>query len=215
MKNTLALFLFLQLIFCPVLSAAEAAEEGDADYAPATEEENPSLEEVQSSYLGMSSSYYSQARISAYDWARPQETLAGVDVFNQGRLLGKTPFTLEKFLVSSADMKLSANKRGYREVKLDSVEIPAEGEIRFAMLKSNPASFYTTPSFIAGLCMLAGSLAVYSQNSADSNALGLSLLGGGAGLICVTQVIARFGHIPWLEKQVASANRQAVTGKQP
>lgn len=212
LKTVLAVFLFFGL--CRQAGALD-----DAAYDPKLEKaekkffdaENPVLKEDLTPEMGVSTSYASETVVRIYDFSRPDRFLKDVDLFADGKRLGKSPVTLERFVVNTSGLSFSAYKSGYRELKIKNMVFPRAGEMRLAIVKKNPASFYTTPAFVIGLGLITGSFIAYAQKSEESSLAGVSLLSGGLGLIGFTQVIARFAHIPFIEKKARQANEKAAS----
>jgi hypothetical protein len=183
--------------------ALKADEEGDfkpedALYAP----------EGESATAETSPSYYSSAKVIAFDSSRPAEALKDVEIFLDGAFVGKTPLELSGVLVNKPSFALTARVNGYEEAVRPAVQIPAQGELRVAMAGDNAASWYTAPSFVIGLGLIAGAVVAYSQNNGSSSSVGASLVGSGLGLIGLSQAVARLFHLPALRRQAEDYNRK-------
>lgn len=175
---------------------------GDALYAP--EEESGTAQSASAS--SSAGSYYSSARIEALDYGHGMKPLEGAEIFIDGRFLGKSPLDLSGFLVNKPAMTLSARLPGYNDAAREAFKIPAEGNLGIAMVGDNAASWYTMPSWIAGLAMLGGAVAAYSQNNSQ---VGIALVGGGVGVIALSQAVARLFHLPRLESEAAALNAKS------
>jgi len=179
---------------------------GDALYAP--EDETPGAESF-SGAAASSGSYYSTAKISVADFAHGMKPLEGAELFIDGHFVGKSPLDLGGYLINKPAVALTARLSGYHDAAREALKIPAEGEARIAMVGDNAASWYTTPSWIAGLLMLGGAVAAYSQNNSSGSGAGIALVGGGVGVFVISQGIARLFHLPSLDKDVAALNSKS------
>ena len=74
------------------------------------------------------------------------------------------------------------------------------------MAGDNAVSWYTTPSFVAGMLMLAGAAVAYAQNSPSGSETGAALVGGGVGVILISQAVARLFQLPALHKRAEAYN---------
>ena len=192
-------------ILCGLLALASpaAAEEnetfqpGDVLYAP--EEMSPTADVAAPAGKA---SFYSTATIEAIDFGS-SKSLLGAELFLDGIYVGKSPLQLTGFLVKKERLSLTARKEGYAESERPAFILPPEGRANIYLVGDHAVSWYTTPAFIAGLAMLAGSVAAYSQNSGE---LGLGLVAGGLGTIGFTQCFARFWHLPALKKSCELKN---------
>jgi hypothetical protein len=190
--------------------AGVARAEDDADFRPedalyAPEEATPTAQES-GAPEARGASYYSSARVVAVDLGRGGREIEGAEIFIGGRYLGKSPLDLEGFLVDAPLLSLSARLPGYAESLRPALRVPPEGEIRVGLAGDNAASWYTTPSFVAGILMLAGAAASYAQNTPSGSETGAALLGGGVGVILISQAVARLFHLPALHKRVEAWN---------
>jgi len=188
---------------CPAEAAADS-EDQDIYYAPADAQDATAT--VQAGATAAVGSFYSRAVLKAFAWGQPSEPLLGVEVFLGGQFLGKTPLLLSEFLVSKPGYALTARLNGYEEASRPNFAVPQEGEIRVALLDKGAASWYSTPAWVLGLGLIAGSVAAYSNNS---NTLGTTLLCSGVGLVTLVQGIVHFLHMPALRRDVQAYNDQA------
>jgi hypothetical protein len=174
---------------------------GDALYAP--QDLTPAATDNSAT---SQASFYSTAKLSVMDFAHPGKNLDGADLFIDGKYVGKSPVELSGYLIDKPMVSISATLDGYREAIRPAVKLPADGEAQIAMLGDNAVSWYTTPSFILGLLMLGGAVVSYAQDSSQSSSLGLGLVCGGVGVIALSQIVARFFHLPALERSVQALN---------
>jgi hypothetical protein len=152
-----------------------------------------------------SASYLSHAKLEPFEWGHPEKTLEGAELFLNGQFLGKSPLNLENFMVQRTTMALTARKDGYEEGERAQVKVPVEGSLRIALLSDNAASWYTTPAWLLGLCLIGGSVAAYSGGSGST---GIGLAAGGVGVITFSQLGARLLHMPALRRSVEEYNRR-------
>jgi hypothetical protein len=125
--------------------------------------------------------------------------------------MGKSPLELSGLLVGKPLVSVAARLSGYAEGLRPAVAIPREGEARVYLAGDSAAAWYTTPSWVLGLLMIAGSVAAYSQNNPESSSTGIALLGSGVGVIAISQAVARFWHIPAAAKRAEAMN----AGREP
>lgn len=154
--------------------------------------------------------YLSRATLHAVDFSDGR-SLKGAELFLGSDYLGRSPLALQGLVVAPG-AELAVRMDGYHEASRPGLRLPAEGEVRVALLKEDPAGWYTTPAWVLGLGMLAGSVAVYRS---DNTAPGLALVGGGVGLIALSQLAARFWHLPALRRDVDAYNAQPVPVPRP
>lgn len=199
--------LLMLLLLTGALRAEEDSDFGPGDVLYAPEEMTGSAEAVASS-----GSYYSSARISVGDYASGMQGLKGAEIFVDGVFVGKSPLELSGVLISKPQSAVSARLDGYDEALRAAVRIPMEGELKIAMSGDRAASWYTLPSWVAGLAMFGGAIAAYAQNSSSSSATGMGLVIGGVGVIAISQGIARIFHLPSLRDEVERVNAKAEPG---
>lgn len=194
--------LFILLVLCShAVAEDEDFQPSDVLYAP----ESVTPEAAGARPQG-GASYYSQARLLASDFGHSGRLLEGAELFIDGKFVGNSPVTLNGFFVDKRKVAFSARMPGYGESDRMDFLLPAEGDARIYLMSDNAASWFTTPSFVAGLLAAGASLFAYSQNRPGSSSVGLSLVVGGAAVIAVAQVVARFIYLPGLEKQMAQKN---------
>ena len=153
--------------------------------------------------------FYSSAKLVALDISHPAVPLEDAELFLDGNYVGKSPLSLEAYLVDKPSLALTARLPGWREASRLALLLPADGDVRIYLAGEGSTSWYTRPAFGIGLAMLAGSIAAYSQNSPSTTALGTGLVAGGVSVIAVTQVIARFFHLPALIARADALNAKA------
>jgi hypothetical protein len=205
--NMMTRLLVLALAMQGILRADEAQDfqPGDALYAP----EGESGTAEASPDAGLNASYYSTCRISVVDLGHAGRPMQGVDLFIDGQFVGKSPLELSGFYINRPTLRLSAQMDGYHDAERPAVRIPPEGETRIVMVGDNAAGWYTTPSWVAGILLLGGAMAAYSQNRADSTAVGNAMIGSGLGVILLSQAWARLFHLPGLDREAARANARS------
>ena len=191
------------------VSGSAGMEDDDVYYAP--EESGEVSGEMGASQgavgsLPGSASYVSHAKLVPFEWGHPEKPLDDVELFLNGQFLGKSPLTLDGYMVQRAQMSLTARKDGFEESERPKVKLPVEGELRIALLNEGAASWYTTPAWIVGLGLVIASVTAYSAGSGNS---GVALAGGGVGIIALSQIGAHFLHLPALRKEVEAYNQQA------
>jgi hypothetical protein len=153
----------LRVLLMTVLFLAGAGLRADDDFQPGDALYAPEEETSTAAAAGprLNASYYSTAKITVLDLGRDGAGLEGAELFIDGRFVGKSPLDLSGFLISKPAVALSARLAGYDEALRPALRIPPEGEVRVVMAGDNAASWYTTPSWIAGLLMLGGAVAAY------------------------------------------------------
>jgi hypothetical protein len=189
-------------------SAGTGLEDQDIYYAP--EESGEVSGEMGASQgavgsLPGSASYLSHAKLLPFEWGHPDKPLEGVELFLNGQYLGKSPLSLDNFMVQRSALALTARKEGYEEGERAQVKVPVDGPLRIALLNENAASWYTTPAWLVGLGLIAGSVAAYSGGSGST---GIGLAAGGVGVIALSQLGARLLHLPALRRDVDAYNKQ-------
>jgi hypothetical protein len=205
--------LFTLLLLCaPALRADlsataaagdDALKDEDVYYAPIDEQAEGATPTVQALSPG---SYVSQAKVNAFDIAngRPVE---GAEIFLAGAYLGRSPLQLQGAVISKPQLSLSARADGYSEGLRPAVTVPAEGTVAVALAPENAAGWYTTPAWAVGLGLLVASAIIYDANNSGP---GLSLAGGGLGVIALSQITARFVHLPGLRRKAEAYNAQGA-----
>ncbi len=191
-----------------VSGGADALEDQDVYYAPEESGDSNGVMGGSQGAVGSlpgSASYLSRARIIPFAWGHPQEPLKDVELFLNGQYLGKGPLTLENYMVKRAQLELSAHKEGYDEAQRPKVALPVEGDVRIALMDDSAASWYTTPAWLVGLGLVGGAVGAYNSGS---NGAGLGLAGAGVSIIALSQLGARFMHLPALRRQVEEYNQR-------
>jgi hypothetical protein len=188
------------------VSGSADAEDQDVYYAP--EESGDASGEMGASQgavgsLPGSASYLSHARLVPFEWGHPDKALDGVELYLNGQFLGSSPLSLDGYMVQRTQLSLGARKDGYEESERANVKIPVEGDLRVALLSENAAGWYTTPAWLVGLGLILGAAAA-SNNGSGSTGVGLA--GAGVGVIALSQLTARFIHLPALRRQVDAYN---------
>jgi hypothetical protein len=181
----------------------DALKDEDVYYAPiddAAEDATPTVKALSPG------SYVSQAKVSAFDIA-DGKPVTGAEIFLAGAYLGRSPLQLQGAVVDKPLMALSARADGYAEGLRAAVKVPAEGDVTVALASERAAGWYTTPAWVVGLVLLGASAAVYDANNSGP---GLSLAGGGLGIIALSQLTARFIHLPSLRRQAEAYNAQGA-----
>ena len=192
----------------PVSPTAETGQQDDdVYYAPDVAEDGATGATPSAAVAQVQGAYVSRAQLHVIDFTSGHE-VNGAELFLGPDYLGRSPLTL-KGLVVSPGTELGARLDGYEEALRPGLHLPADGEVRVALLRENAASWYTTPAWVLGLGLLAASVAVYRS---DNTGPGLALVGGGVGVIALSQLTARFMHLPALRRQVQdyNASPQAV-----
>lgn len=196
-----ALFAIFMLLAPLALAAEEAAmQDQDVYYAPDVAEDSPDGATPTAAALPQGA-YVSRAMLRAFDYSSGKP-LDGVELFLGHDYLGRSPLGLQGLVVGH-DAVLEARLEGYDEASRPGLRLPAEGEVSIALLRENPVGWYTTPSWVVGLGLLVGSVFVYRS---DNPGPGLALVGGGVGLIALSQLAARFWHVPALRREVEAYN---------
>jgi hypothetical protein len=150
-------------------------------------------------------SFYITADVRVHRLGK-EESLEGLSVFLDGQLVGQSPLNLSGYLVNRQTATLSVAGAGYLESFRYDVDIPAGGVLDIAVLEENPSRAYTRPAFLLGLALMAGSLVAYAQPEGEQ--AGLAMLSGGIGLVCLTQIVARWIRLPILKKNLAEHNQR-------
>jgi hypothetical protein len=202
----------LLLLLAPGAARADevpAGEDPDVYYAPEEVSETAAVLGGSAGSVAASpsagASSMSHARLIPFAWGEPDKPLKGAELFLNGQYLGHSPLSLDSVLVSLKPMTLTAHLDGYEEAVRPAVIVPAEGELRVALLGEDAASWYTTPAWIVGLGMVAGSLAAYNNGNGT---VGIALVGGGVAIITLTQLSARLFHLPSLRRDVEAYNQR-------
>jgi hypothetical protein len=205
-----ALLMLLLLLSPLALRADEAAmEDKDIYYAPDVAEDAAAGTPTASVALPQGA-YVSKARLSVFDFSSGKD-LKGAELFLGQDYLGRSPLVLQGLVVSPG-AELAARLDGYGEASRRALRLPAEGEVRLALLSENPAGWYTTPAWVVGLGLLAASVAVYRS---DNTSPGLALVGAGVGVISLSQLTARFFHVPALRREVEDYNARPEAAPAP
>jgi hypothetical protein len=191
------------------VSPSTGLEDQDVYYAP--EENGDASGEMGASQGAVGSlpggaSYLSHAKLMPFEWGHPDKPLDGVELFLNGQFLGSSPLSLDGYMVQRLQLTLGARKDGYEEAERAHVKIPVEGELRVALLNENAASWYTTPAWVLGLGLVVAAAAA-SNNGSGSTGVGLA--GAGVGVIAISQLAARFFHLPALRRQVEAYNSRS------
>lgn len=197
-------------------AAAGALQDQDVYYGPDEQDVSASAQSAASpaptpAPTGDLGSALTRASVSAFEWGHPERPLVGAELFINGQFLGRSPLRLTGRVVDRSSV-VTARLDGYSEALRGRVQVPAEGEIRVAMASENAAGWYTTPSWVLGLGLLGASLAVYR---ADNTGPGLALVGGGVSVIAVSQLVARFFHLPALRRAVQDYNSRPEPAPAP
>ncbi len=186
-----------------VSGGAEAAlTDEDVYYAPIDEPQDASASAQAAAPALAPGAFLSRARVSAFDIA-DQSPVQGAEVFLAGQYLGRTPLQLEDRLIGKPVLEVDARKDGYSEGLRPAVVFPAAGELAVALVSDDAASWYTTPAWAVGLGLLVASAAVYDANNSTP---GLALAGGGLAVISLSQLSARFLHLPSLRRKADAYN---------
>lgn len=201
-------------VFFLLLALTKALNAEDSDFKPedalyAPEELSSNAEAITALHGG---SFYSTARITVTDFARPGILLEGAELFIEGQYLGKSPLEMSGFLINKPRVALSARLPGYDEALRPAVQFPAEGEVHIALLGDHAAAWYTTPSWVVGILMIGGAIAAYSQNNSGASQTGIALVCGGVGVIALSQAVARLFHLPALRRDLEALNSKAEPG---
>ena len=189
------------------VSAGTGLQDEDVYYAP---EENGDVSGQMGANQGAvgslpgSESYLSHATIIPFEWGHPERPLNDVELFLNNQYLGKSPLSLENFMVQHSTLSLTAHKNGYEEAERAQVQVPSQGSLRIAVLNENAASWYTTPAWLVGLGLMVGSIVAYSGGSGST---GIGLAAGGVGVISFSQLGARWVHMPALRREVNAYNQ--------
>ena len=146
--------------------------------------------------------FLSRASIHAFDIASGK-AVEGAEVFVAGAYLGRTPLQLKEHVVPKPQPPVAVRMDGYAEGLRPAVSVPADGQVAVALASDSSAGWYTTPAWVLGLGLLAASAAVYDANN---SAPGLALAGGGMAVISLSQLAARFMHLPALRRKADAYN---------
>jgi len=158
-------------------------------------------------------SFLSHARITAFAWGAPQRALTGAEVVLNGTYLGTSPLELQGLLVEGgAPGRLALRLDGFSEGLRPALKLPAEGEVRVALLDDNAGAWISTPSWVLGLGLLAASVLAYRSESAQT---GLGLAGGGIAVIAVSQLLLRWVAMPALRRAVRAYNARPEAAPNP
>lgn len=210
----LKLWMMAACMFMPAWAQA-AADEGDAQAAPAEDETRYFAPEEASptaaaapSDEAQSASFYSSARVRVFAWPNPEHLLSDAEVFIDGQYAGKSPLELSSAHIARPRVAVSARLGGIESLR-PAVIFPREGELRIAMLDPDAGSWYSSPAFVLSVAMLVGSLVSYAQQTPESNAIGHGLVIGSVSLVAITQGIAQWWHKPRLARGAADYNAQS------
>lgn len=181
----------------------DALKDEDVYYAPIEDQPEGATPTVQAMAPG---AFVSQAKVSAFDIAsgKPVED---AEIFLAGQYLGRSPLQLQGTVISKPLVALSARADGYDEGARDAVQVPAEGVVNIALANQHAAGWYTAPAWVVGLGLLVASAVVYDANN---SAPGLAVAGGGLGIIALSQLSARFVHLPGLRRRAEAYNAQTA-----
>lgn len=181
----------------------DALKDDDVYYAPIEDQPEGATPTVQAMAPG---SYVSQAKVNAFNIAdgKPVE---GAEIFLAGQYLGRSPLQLQGTVISKPLVALSARADGFDEGLREAVQVPVEGVVNVALADQHAAGWYTKPAWVVGLGLLAASAVIYDANN---SAPGLSVAGGGLGIIALSQLTARFVHLPGLRKRAEAYNAQGA-----
>lgn len=189
-------------------ASADALGDDDVYYAPIDDVAADTTEAVAASASAQTlpqGSFLSHARFYAYDLSTGK-TLQGAELFMDGTYVGNSPLDLTDHLVGKPVLSLSARMDGYSEGLRPAVQFPAEGAVSVALVADNAASWYTTPAWVVGLGLLAASALTYDNNRPSS---GLAAAGGGLAVISLSQLGARFIHLPALRRRAKAINEHS------
>lgn len=189
----------------PLSPAAGAEELRDEDvyYAPIDDSADGATPSAQALPQG---AYVSRARIHAFDIATGQ-AVDSAELFLGGVYIGRSPLVLKEHVVGKPLPPLAARLDGYSEGERPAVDIPADGAAVVALASERSAGWYTTPAWVLGLGLLGASAALYDANNSGP---GLALAGGGLAVISLSQLTARFVHLPGLRKRAEAYNASTV-----
>jgi hypothetical protein len=181
----------------------DALKDDDVYYAPIEDQPEGATPTVQALAPG---SYVSQAKVNAFNIANGKP-VEGAEIFLAGQYLGRSPLQLQGTVISKPLVALSARADGFDEGSREAVQVPADGVVNVALADQHAAGWYTTPAWVVGLGLLAASAVVYDANN---SAPGLAVAGGGLGIIALSQLTARFVHLPGLRKRAEAYNSQGA-----
>lgn len=189
----------------------EALRDEDVYYGP-VEDDAGAAEGVSASAEPLpQGSYLSHASIEAVD-ARSGEPLEGAELFLDGVYLGASPLTLAGRVIDRPLLPLAARKEGYTEGLRPGVAVPEDGVLKVAMAPTTAARWYTQPAWVIGLGLLAASAVVYDSKAPGA---GLALVSGGVGVISLSQLAARYVHLPALRRKAERWNAGAQADPGP
>jgi hypothetical protein len=196
-------FLIALALLAPCFAAAQDEEPyTDADTLYAPEEASPTAETA----AAPAGSYYSEAVLRCFEAGDPSREIQGAELFLEGQYMGKSPLSLDRFLVAKPLTLFEARHADWGEGSRPGMRLPAEGEARIYLPGEGAARWYTLPGWVLGLGLIAGSAAVYAQRSESSTSAGTGMVIGGVALIGITQAVARLFHLPSLEKEARRLN---------
>jgi len=147
--------------------------------------------------------YISRARISAFAWGSPGVELPDADLVLNGAYIGRSPLQLKGMVVDKPLSILSATLPGYEAGLRPALRMPADGDVKVAVLSDNAAGWYTAPAWAVGLGLVVASVFVYRSESTSSS---LALAGGGVAVIAAAQLAANLLHLPALRRAVQAYN---------
>ena len=150
--------------------------------------------------------FYSQASLKIHLLGKIDQPLEGFQVFLDGRLLGVNPLPPDSILIDKDSFDLAVSKENYWGASRKRLSIGREGIIDIAVLPQNPTSYYTRPTMLLGVLLMAGSLVAYAQPKGEGT--GLAVLGSGLALASLGQIVSRFIHIPALERKLERHNQR-------
>lgn len=177
-------------------AAAAALEDEDVYYAP---EDEDAAGEAPGSMAG---SLVSRAEIQVFDVATGA-ALPDAELFLGGAFIGRSPLTLDGRLLEKPLLSLAARREGCEDALRPAVALPVEGVVRVAMVRESSARWFSAPAWSVGLGLLAASAFVYDSHN---TAPGLALLGGGVGVIALSQLMARLVYLPRLRRKAEAYN---------
>ena len=205
---------FFAALWCSGLAgrawAAPAGAAGGDDgmfYAPL--DESPA---AQASPEAGAGSLLSRAKLLPFAWGRPGAGLGDVELFINGKYLGRGPLALDGLVVDAAGVSLDARADGYEDALRPHLRLPAEGAVAVALLPRDAAWPVTTPGWIVGLGLVAAGMLAYRS---DAPAPGLAMVGGGLLGVGLTQLWARCFRLPALRAQVAKFNASSDPSPKP
>ena len=201
--------LLLAILMLPLGLRADQMQDEDVYYAPDVAEDSPEGTTAAAATLPQGA-YVSRADLHIFDYSSGR-SLSGAELFLGRDYLGRSPLTL-KGLVVGPGAELEVRMDGYDEASRPGLRLPAEGEVKVALLRENPVGWYTTPAWVVGLGLLVTSVFVYRSDNATP---GLILVGGGVSIIALSQLTARFLHLPALRREVKEYNARPEAAPAP